>query len=218
MAEVHYTIDQTRRGWENPRRRVVGERFEVLERFWLVVDDPELAYLLELGVDSRDGTAKCVELCCRQREGGPPVTAEGLRRVRVSRYLADPTIHEVWQRRPQSSGRTLYTPVVGGDDLADYLRARRREERRGRRRITDDDLRRVADVYRVALASGAAPTAEVEAKLRLQSRAQAARWVAKAREAGYLDAAPGPRKAGERVPKPEKRPSRARRTKKARKR
>ena len=63
------------------------------------------------------------------------------------------------------------------------------------RRI-DDKLRRLADLYRTALANGDPPTQTAADALGVP-RSTVARWVAKARERGLLGAAT-PGKAGER--------------------
>ena len=118
-----------------------------------------------------------------------PVTTDMLRRVPVGRLTRFVERHQMiavggWSR-------------AGADDWKAYVRARKRQEAKGRRRLTDDDLRRVAAVYRAALADGEAPTAAVHRELRLRSRGQAARWVKRAREEGHLGPAPGRRQQGE---------------------
>lgn len=60
---------------------------------------------------------------------------------------------------------------------------------------TDDALQAVAAIYRVAYASGDAPTKAVAERLRLSDRT-AARWVGLAREKGYLGPSAGKGKAG----------------------
>ncbi len=173
--------------------RAVAERFHVPGWFTVEVDDPDLDFVLEIDVDNTEGVPRCVALVCMGRQDGPPITGEGLRRVRLASYMRRASDELVGLR---VSDRVTTYPL-SEDELSDYLRARRRQEREQRRRITPEDLRRVAEVYRTALAHGLPPTAEVEARLRLRSRAQAARWVAKAREAGALGRAPGHRRAGE---------------------
>jgi hypothetical protein len=171
--------------------------FVVLGRFSFEVDDPDVPFLLVLKVDSSGPVAKCTELRCTERPGGDGITTDGLRKARLATYLRAGCNIFVANHGGEEDGYINADLPVSDEEFQTYLRQRRREERQGRRRITDGDLRRLADTYRQALALGLAPTAEVERVLRLRSRAQAARWVSKAREAGFLRAAPGPRQAGE---------------------
>lgn len=67
--------------------------------------------------------------------------------------------------------------------------------RRRRGPIPDDELRRVAEIYRQASIASAAPTNAVRDQMGV-SRATAGRWVALARERGFLGAA-RPNAAGE---------------------
>jgi hypothetical protein len=55
-----------------------------------------------------------------------------------------------------------------------------------RRRYDDDHYRAVADAYDEAMRIGIPPTAHVQSVLRLRTRTQAAKQVARARERGLL--------------------------------
>ena len=68
------------------------------------------------------------------------------------------------------------------------------------RALSEEFLRDVADVYRAALATGQS-TQEAIRERWPTSEANARRWVARAREDGYLGAAPARRRAGEQQPK-----------------
>jgi hypothetical protein len=188
---VHYSIT----GMDGSRS--VGDRFEAPERFTIRVDDPNLACLVELDVDNTGPEPACVEVRATRRPHGPVVTGAMLRAVRVGTYLRDGTQDAVMPIHvAPSSGREVSTWPPSDEEQTAYLQARRHEKQPDRR-ITDDQLARVADTYRQALSLGQHPTAEVQQRLRLRSRAQAARWVSKAREAGFLGPAPGRRRAGE---------------------
>lgn len=65
-----------------------------------------------------------------------------------------------------------------------------------RRRISDEDMQRVTEVYRLAVANRERPTEAVERDLGLLNRNMAKKWVERARRLGYLEPAPGERKAG----------------------
>jgi hypothetical protein len=126
-----------------------------------------------------------------------PITSDALRRVRVGQLIQFAEDHPMLFQGSLTEGAWA---TEGGRDRAAYLRARRRQEAQGRRRISDEDLTRVAAVYRAALIAGRPPTAAVQGELRLRTRGQAARWVKRAREEGFLGPAPGRRRPGEASP------------------
>lgn len=129
-------------------------------------------------------------------------TGEGavLRSVRVGLYLREGVEKAVMNVVDPSVMMTVYP--ADDEHVPAYRRARSREKKSSRR-IPDEDLVRVAEVYREALRLGKPPTAAVERELRLRTRAQAARWVAKARSAGFLGPAPALRVRGEQFPNKE---------------
>ena len=55
-----------------------------------------------------------------------------------------------------------------------------------RKRYSDDHYERVAEIYDEAMAARIPPTAHVQQELRLRTRTQAAKQVARARERGLL--------------------------------
>lgn len=179
----------------------IGEDLAVYRDVELRVTD-EGDYDVSMVARYEAGRRHCTELTVRARLGGRWVTSDGLRGLPVARMLREAE----WQqphllRRPGASSR--YGSGEGDSRAkgnAAYQRARRNAERQGRRRITDEDLRRVAEVYRSAGSTGRPPTAAVEHELHLRTRAQAARWVRRAREEGFLNPAPGPRQQGEQQP------------------
>jgi hypothetical protein len=159
---------------------------------------PDLPYLVSLVVENVGAEPRCCELHVLARPDGAPVTSENLRRLPVGelvrRVVAE---QDVWVSETGDFPWTLLDRTNTGDpagrdreEFHAYLRARKREERRGRRRITDDDLRRVADTYRRALAQGEPPTQAVKDALVLKNTARAARWVMRARQEGFLGEAP----------------------------
>lgn len=186
----------------------VGERWGVFRCVATVepIDLPDLPYLVSLVVENVGAEPHCCDLHVLARPGGPPVTSENLRRLPVAelvrRVVAE---QDVWVSETGDFPWTLLDPASGADpagrdrrEFDAYLRARLREEAKGRRRITDDDLRRVADAYRLAMAQGNPPTQEVRAAMHLRTDAQAARWVMRARQEGFLGEAPRRGMKGER--------------------
>lgn len=77
-----------------------------------------------------------------------------------------------------------------------YVEAMAASRFASRRRISDDDLRRVAEVYRLAVARRQPPTSAVREELRLSNRNVARKWVQRARQEGFLEPAPGERRGG----------------------
>lgn len=154
----------------------------------------------------------CVALQCERRPGGAPLTSALLRRLPLAQYVREVTTHESFrythdeaERKLWASGRTVLSfeldgrpawgaPRPPGRSLADDAEERRaavrlmsrRQPRRGIP-ITDDDLREVAEVYRAHEVTGR-PTAAVMEHHNV-ARATASRWIARARERGYLGAA-----------------------------
>jgi hypothetical protein len=195
---VHYTISSSSR-----EGRPVGDRFLVPEHFTLQVNDPNLGCLVELDIDNTGPEPACVEVRAKQRPNGPPVSGAMLRAVRVGTYVRDGAEYAVQYVADPDPNVMMTVYPVPGDQHASYLRARS-QEKQPSRRIPDEELARVADAYRRALRLGQPPTAAVQHELKLRSRAQAARWVLKARRAGFLGPAPGQRLRGEQPPDEEK--------------
>jgi hypothetical protein len=90
---------------------------------------------------------------------------------------------EIWRVSPEDR-QTQFVPVM------------KRAASETRRRITDEQLQQVADIYQLALSEGIHPTKAVHEQLGLPSGNTAKKWVAKARAKGFLAPAPGQRRAG----------------------
>lgn len=159
--------------------------------------DVELELVAEL---RRDGTAErfvCRQLLVHQRPGGPPVTLAGIRSIPVGHLTRAPQV-KVLMADPDQQ----HADYVGDWSKAPpgFKAVPVRLEREDLRSIldggpTDEALRWVAKVYRLALVMGDSPTREVESVFELP-RSTADRWVALARERGFLGKAEGPGKAG----------------------
>jgi len=127
---------------------------------------------------------------------GPGITSALLRTIRVRELTESVASRALPLRVTEGGVHSLRAGEHFAEDRRAYLRARRKEEARGRRRLTDDDLRRVAEAYRRALPIE--PTAgAVRRDLRLGNEAQARRWIKRARDEGFLGPAPGRRQKGE---------------------
>lgn len=119
---------------------------------------------------------RCTELRVTRRDGGPEVSGEGIRAIPLAGIIRDGVLSAAAvSARLQGWG----TPPEG---IAEHG-------------PTPDALRWVARIYRLAHAAGDTPRKRVEETFGV-SPATAGRWVAAAREAGHLGAAPAPGKAG----------------------
>lgn len=162
-----------------------------------VIDEPWSPYMVEALVTATPRGPRCIDLHIVARGEGEAITPAGLRRVPLGRIIR--LIEGSLPARLTVDKEGRVVPVAEDRQArAAYRRAVTRRRNEGARwRLDADTLAKVADVYRSALASGASPTAAVEDYFRLGNRAQAARWVKRAREEGHLGAAPGRRLKGE---------------------
>jgi hypothetical protein len=192
----------------------LGEGIAVLRHVYLDCDDPWLPYLARAVIENTPAGPRCVDLRLVARPGGPPVTPEGLRRVPLGRVVRKVEQKQhVMHTMPKAEGLPSYVRDAIGEgvawgasgageqarrDRAAYRRALARQRAEGRRwRLDEAMLRKVAAVYRKALAVGRPPTAAVQEHFGLGARGQAARWVQRARDEGHLGPAPGRRRKGE---------------------
>jgi len=135
--------------------------------------DPD--YDLELEVELERGRYVVKSLVCRARKSGA-VTSEGVTHIPVRNILRIVV------------GRELSIPLLSPGRAVNLSL--------GAQGPTDDALKRVAAVYRMAHLAGLPPTEAVTQDLSLP-RSTAGRWVSMARRKGFLGPAE-PRKAGER--------------------
>jgi hypothetical protein len=198
----------------------LGEGIAVWRHVFLDCDDPWLPYLARAVIENTPEGPRCIDLRLVQRPGGPPLTPEGLRRVPLGRVVRGVEHQQhVLHTMPRASLERLPPymrqaigeggPVWGASgpaseqarrDRAAYRRALARQRAQGRRwQLDEARLRKVAAVYRQAVAVGRWPTAAVQEHFGLATRGQAARWVQRARQEGHLAPAPGRRMKGERA-------------------
>lgn len=139
-----------------------------------VTSDRGLPCDVELVATMRNDQYEVDKLTCSRKRNGPEVTGELIRSIPVGRVL----------RAGALRANSLF-----GSPHADAAKIRGQGP-------TDESLRVVASVYRMALAVRDDPTSAVTNALKLP-RPTAARWVKSARQRGFL----GPteeRRAGER--------------------
>jgi len=136
--------------------------------------DPD--YDLELEIALERGRYVMRSMTCRARRGGA-VTSEGVTHLPIAQIL-----------------RIIVGRVLGNPLLISWGGGGKRVS--ASQGPTEEALRRVATVYRVAHLMGLPPTESVAQDLALP-RSTAGRWVSMARSRGFLGPAE-PRKAGER--------------------
>ncbi len=134
---------------------------------------------LVLEVELQAGRLVCRDLRVRQVDGGPPVTGEALRRIPVSEVIRV-ALEDLIERAEEIAPQTWESAPIGPPP-----------EHVARHGPTDEALRHVAAIYRFTYALGESPTKGVQDRLGLP-RSTAGRWVALARERGFL----GPTSAG----------------------
>ncbi len=147
----------------------------------------ELEYLdgrpdLILGFEVRDGVPQCRRAELRSTDEGREVLASDLRGVKLEDLL-EIAVAQVAMVFETNGGLTSMVPASTAAELQQTLRETRTVRREARRRVTDDVLREVAEVYRKNIGSN--PTAAVAAHIG-RSHRTAGLYVQRAREAGFL--------------------------------
>lgn len=166
------------------------EGIQVPERLRAEVSDMGLPAVIEIEVAVRDGEVACERVALRSIQGGPPITGQMLRDLPVAQLasvlmancaLISDLSHAAW-----GGLDTSRVFVTGGESAPDevYESVRQLTTPRRRRRVTDELLREVAAAYRENVDTGA-PTKAVAEKLTV-SHSTAARYVAQARDRGFL--------------------------------
>ena len=149
-------------------------------------------YDVDVVVVAEDGRLHASQVTVSRRPGGPAVTGEALRLVTVAAFV-----------RPSVRASSRLYPWAGlsGDPWAPdstrvafgLLDSEHRDRMRDAGPVTET-LEWVARIYGLALATGDKPTKAVE-EVFMVPRYTASRWVASARERGFLGPAQ-PGKAG----------------------
>lgn len=129
-------------------------------------DMDDVPYDVTFDVELVEGRYECVSLTCTRKEGGEPVTTNGIRAVPIGRIIGLGLERNImkWKPNPHAEGESVGAPVGH----------------------SDDESVRVAAVYRLAYACGLPPTSEVASALGV-SQSVAGNRVMRARKAGLLD-------------------------------
>lgn len=181
----------------------LADGLQVPGRLRAEVTDIGLPAVVEIEVAVREGAVACEYVALRSTPDGPPITREMFRDLPIaqlsSALMANSALlwdfsHPGWGGSGIDTARVFVVRGVSAPtDVQDWIRHQTAPKRR--RRVTDDVLQQVAEVYRAHLQEGA-PTQAV-AKDRHVSHSTAARYVSQARQRGLLGPAT-PGLAGER--------------------
>ncbi len=157
------------------------------------------SYTLRFQIEGRELVCKSVAV--HARTGA--VTGGKLRRVPLPRLIemagARAAYRLVRKRGGGLEHRRAIETVEGKESwLSAYQEAADSPRPRRGKRVPDETLQRVAEVYRAALLSGHPPVRSVQEAFAYRvARSTVGRWVMEARHRGYLGEAPAPGRAGE---------------------
>jgi hypothetical protein len=166
---------------------------------------------LEFRVE-KDGQVVCYRLTVDARDDDrerAEVSLAGIRNLRIGELKRRATrlaLVEVYLRDDGTA--TFRSPSAADEetikasapDVLAKLEKNVHQPQRGKR-LSDAHLREVAKVYREALKADKPKPTKAVMQHFFTARANAGRWVAEARERGFLGKAEAPRQAGERRPK-----------------
>jgi hypothetical protein len=157
--------------------------FGAPQRF--VAEGNSLAIEIELDAE---GIPQCRGLNLRDTDG-VGITTKTLRRVALVRLMREAVAQAARLYTPvEKDGKPVFRIVsTPPSEAASFYEGYVKEARRPRQGspVTDERLQAVADLYRKAIEEGQPPTREIADSMHV-GRSTAARWVAKARERGYL--------------------------------
>lgn len=122
------------------------------------------------------GKMEVTKLCVAQREGGPPVTGEALRKITVQSIIRDNVATSIQVAKNWPAGE-----AISGNGLLttnDALRLKAAGP-------VAETLEWVGRVYRLSEIMGEPPTKAVEETFQI-SRSTAGAWIGRARAAGHI--------------------------------
>ncbi len=157
-------------------------------RRWKVHARHPSGAVAELDVEVDDGGHPRCRRITISDDGSAEVKSITLRRIPIAKLMADVMQSgAVLTKAPVPAGRGWRVDLLSATERADAYAAFSEGGRRPRRgvRLTDDQLRRVAEIYQTALRLGDPPTKTICEKEHV-TRPTASRWVSMARARGVL--------------------------------
>lgn len=159
----------------------LGKGLRLPKAFNATFYGPELPCRVSLDLEFEDGRLECKELKCTVRDGDDELTSEAIRQIPVRLLIQEAAEYVLQDEVPRKRVQYIL------EDL-DYQTLVSRGP-------TPETLEWVAVIYRFAYACHDDPTKSVVERFGIP-RSTAGRWVAKAREQGFLGPA-ADRRAGE---------------------
>lgn len=169
-------------------RQLEGTAYAVPAKITMRTENsPRLPYIVEVTVENRTGQPECTKLVFERRPDGPPVTTERLRRVPVrdlTVWAAEGLL--MMLNDPEKGVEAGVRFPTSREEVAATGEAIERDTSRGRRRITDYEMRAFVDLYVRANASGRSYIAAAGVEMGLTTD-QARQWKRKAVRQGLLE-------------------------------
>lgn len=160
-------------------------------------DGTDLPYFVTIDIANEAGVPECTRLVIERRPGGPPVTTDGMRRIPVGKLVEWAAYSNMVKLDDPEKGvaggykpfrEIAFAENTPADEIAaqadEVVAAIHRDQRQQRRRITDEDLQRLAEVCRTADALSTSYIRLAELELGL-THDQARQWKRKAIDAGF---------------------------------
>lgn len=151
----------------------LGKGIELPKAFNVVFNDPELPCMVRLDLAIEGGRLEVAKLTCSRRRGEPLLTTEELRRIPVAWLIREAAEWILFEDNGKGVAKTAHVL-----DEIDF-------EGLAAEGPVDESLEYVAAIYRLAWMCHDDPTKAVRERFGIP-RSTAARWVAKAREKGFL--------------------------------
>lgn len=172
--------------WSGPYVRV-GDR-AIPERIDVTMPGPAGGELpgLRMTIEAIGGAPRCTELVIYAQPGGREVRSTDLRAVRLEQWVEDIatwTSGDVIQTDDGAAQVVLRVGAIDAERERKVLRELQRARSKSRRTVTDEVLRVAAETYR---ANASSRPVEAVGRAFATSHRTAARYVALARERGYL--------------------------------
>ena len=152
----------------------------------------DMPYIVELDFATNPATGpECRAVRLLAREDGEPISARGVRNIPIGEFMQTAITGAAAREEHGPRGVVTYTP--GAADLTEGAKLARPRTRPTDRRISDEHLQTVANIY--SAHEEGKPTQAVADEL-FATYSTAARWVMEARRRGFLPPATRRRSKG----------------------
>lgn len=171
------------------------------EGFVTFGDDEGLPFAVTIDIENSSGSPECTRLVVERLPGGQAVTSDGLRKIPVARLVGQVARSLMGVLNdPERGIDGGVTPIdrvdrpFSKDRVLDLIDVQHSDAKRGRRRITEDDLRWIAEICRRADAEGVSYVALAALDRNGITPDQARQWKRKAVAAGFYTPAKAARR------------------------